>query len=72
MTKTRKPKSNELFYIDSNGKKSDALIHEPILADGDHDEALESGLIAARNAGVPDDAILHVYGRLPRTPRSKP
>ena len=51
---------NEFFYIDADGKKQDAALHEPILA-GDHPAATEVGKDVARRLGVPEDMILKLY-----------
>jgi hypothetical protein len=32
---------NEFFYIDADGKKQDAALHDAILNDGDHHAATE-------------------------------
>ena len=51
---------NEFFYIDADGKKQDAALHEPILA-GDHPAATEIGKEVARRAGISEDMILKLY-----------
>jgi ribosomal protein L18 len=51
---------NEFFYIDADGKKQDAALHESILA-GDHPAATEVGKEVARRAGISEDMILKLY-----------
>jgi hypothetical protein len=48
---------NEFFYIDADGKKQDAALHESILA-GDHPAATEIGKEVARRAGISEDMSL--------------
>jgi hypothetical protein len=52
---------NEFFYIDADGKKQDAALHDAILNDGDHHAATNIGKDQARKAGVPEDMILKLY-----------
>ena len=48
----RRRPSNEFFYIDrKNGKKSDAALHEPILAEGDDEAAFQTIVPTLRAAG---------------------
>src|ERR1039458_8963024 len=57
---------NEFFYIDADGKKQDAALHEPILA-GDPPAATEVGKEVARRLGISEDMILKLYAE-PRPP----
>lgn len=51
----------ELFYRDKDGKKQDGSLHEPILAAGDHAEAQQFGIEAARRAGLTEEEIVKLY-----------
>ena len=55
---------DELFYNDKDGKKQDASLHEPMLAAGDHAKARQSGIEAARRAGLTEDQIAKLYAPL--------
>src|ERR1019366_9425689 len=50
----------ELFFVDENGKKQDAALHEEILA-GDHSAATEIGKEVARRAGLTEAEIEMLY-----------
>jgi hypothetical protein len=52
---------NEFFYIDADGKKQDAALHDAILDAGDHHAATEVGKEVARRAGISEDMILKLY-----------
>ena len=52
---------NEFFYIDENGKKSDAALHEPILAEGDDEAAFQALVPFLRRSGWTDAEIERVY-----------
>jgi hypothetical protein len=52
---------NEFFYIDADGKKQDAALHNAILDAGDHHAATEVGKEVARRAGISEDMILKLY-----------
>ena len=52
-------KSNELFTM-VNGEKSDAALHEPILA-GDHHDADKVGIAQARRIGLTEKEIQIMY-----------
>ena len=63
MAQKRPPerKSNELFYVDKDGKKQDAALHEGILSGGDEAAAREIGKEAARRAGLTEEQIVKLY-----------
>jgi hypothetical protein len=45
----RPRKASEMFYLDENGVRQDADLHNPILDEGDHDAALAvSNAVRAR------------------------
>ena len=48
----KRPKSNELFYLDNDHKRQDAELHESILADGDHDAALAVSDAVRKRLGI--------------------
>ena len=54
-------KSNEFFYLDKDGKKQDAALHDEILSQGDHAAATEIGKEAARRAGLSEAEIAKRY-----------
>ena len=56
------PKSREFCVVHPDGRISDAELHEPILAAGDHSIAGEIGKNVARRAGLSEDAIKKLYG----------
>jgi hypothetical protein len=53
--------SNEFFYLDKDGKKQDATLHEEILARGDEATAREIGKEVARRAGLTEAEIATLY-----------
>ena len=53
-------KSNELFTM-VDGEKSDAALHEPILA-GDHHAADKVGIAQARKCGLTENQIVLLFG----------
>jgi hypothetical protein len=63
---------NEFFYKDKDGKKQDASLHEPILAAGDHAKARQSGIEAARRAGLTEEQIAKLYAPVDSLPNSDP
>ena len=61
---TSEPMPNEFFYIDEHGNKSDAPLHEPILAEGDDDAAFQALVpFLRRELKWTDAEIERVYKR---------
>jgi hypothetical protein len=56
---------DELFFVDENGKKQDAALHDGILA-GDHSAATEIGKDVARRAGLTEAEIAMLYSEKSR------
>jgi hypothetical protein len=57
-------KSNEFFYLDKDGKKQDAALHEEILAGIDRGDAARlknASKQRARKAGISDAMIRKLY-----------
>ena len=54
------PKTQE-FFVMQDGKPTDALLHEQILAAGDEAAALAVGIAQARKAGLTDADIELLY-----------
>jgi hypothetical protein len=57
--------SNEFFYIDKDGKKSDRGLHEPILngiSPEGRERIRQATYERARKSGVPEDLIREMYG----------
>ena len=60
--------SNEFFYLDDNGKKQDAALHEAILNNPEADKALsEMAIKRAIADGMDPEAARRVYGTEPKT-----
>jgi len=53
-------KDKEFFYKDTDGKKQDADLHEPILA-GDHPVAKNIGKDVARRIGLTEAEVTKLY-----------
>ena len=58
----------ELFYLDKDGVKQDAALHEEMLA-GDHADADQVGIEQARKCGLTEDEIVLLYGPQPPSKR---
>ena len=56
---------NELFYLDANGKKQDAALHEEMLAN-DNPKDRDIARKIAKQAGLTDEQLDRLY------PYSKP
>lgn len=52
----------EMYYIDENGKKQDAALHEPILAVTPK-EVLDDTKALAREMGFTEKEIIELYGK---------
>lgn len=50
-----KRSGNVFFYWDKNGRKADAKIHDPILAEGDHKRAQAASREVAKKIGITDE-----------------
>lgn len=60
----------ELFYVDANGERRDADLHDELLG-GAHDGAEEIGRQAAKAAGLTDDEIEALFPPPPITPERR-
>lgn len=49
----RRREATEMFYVDENGKKQDADLHNPILDEGDHEAALAVSNAVRARLGIP-------------------
>ena len=56
MPTSEKSKAEEFFY-EKDGKRADAELHEPILADGDHARATAVSRKVAKRLGLTDEQI---------------
>ena len=54
--------STEMYYIDEDGKKQDAALHEPMLATTPR-EILEDTKKMVRELGFTEDEIIYLYGK---------
>jgi hypothetical protein len=54
---TSEKKRGEEFFVDKNGKKEDAALHEAILADGDEKTATDIGRDVALRLGLSPKAV---------------
>jgi hypothetical protein len=62
-TPTSSPMSGgEGFYVDDDGNKQDANIHEDILCVGDSPAYKAASRRAGREAGIPEDILDQIYG----------
>ena len=65
MARTKKPEKEggEFFYLDENGKKSDAALHEEMLNIGPEAEArlLNEARQRAREGGMSEEVIRDLY-----------
>jgi hypothetical protein len=52
----------EGFYVDDDGNKQDANIHEDILSVGDSPAYKAASRKAGREAGIPDNILDQIYG----------
>jgi hypothetical protein len=55
--KRKKPSAALEFFYKKDGKKCDAALHEPILADGDHAAAEAVGRAVMKRLGLKPDRI---------------
>jgi hypothetical protein len=53
----------DFFSIDAHGRAVDSHIHEPILAAGDHERALNVTRELARRDGWSEEMIERAYGK---------
>lgn len=66
------PGGEEFYYLDENGKKRDAELHDEILAGGDHLAALKVSRQVLRDLGLNPDVLLPLPVTPPQAKRFDP